>query len=385
MPRRIVGGLLLLRHRARKDEVGGLEVVDRADVGRAAGLDLAGDPQRSLARLEVRSGITHDGRIGATVVQDDGVVPDPGREGVGRAVCDQEHRQHDERVVFGDEETARLQLDDAGLAFGEGGPELPVALGGEAGHRIILFRLLEALLDAGQQRVRRLRLLGPAVAGARLVVVGFDDGLRHLRQAVAVRPVAHHVHLRLHQQHPATGHRVGQLQDRLAVEIVVAGKHAVEQQQIAPQALFLVGVDLVEVGRDDRRRQHRRQPGQDLVDPALLGRQTLEGGHRLGGAHPQGQVDHVAALVDPLERGRPAGRLLDLRLKPDAVEQLPRVVGRRPHPRRPSRHRHLHLAHLHLAHLDLAHHGRTLAARGQRRAQAIQATPAPGGGGQQDA
>ena len=90
--------------RARKNDVGDFEVIDRAVVRGRDGADFLRDAQRGLARFVRRSDVADDRRVNRVAGNDERIITDPcalrAREPT---------RNDDERIRRADEETELLQ------------------------------------------------------------------------------------------------------------------------------------------------------------------------------------------------------------------------------------------------------------------------------------
>ena len=237
------------------------------------------------------------------------------------------HRDDDERVVFGDEEAAALEVLDA--AFQETDPVFQpgFALRGGGAVGEFLCAAGQAFFPAGEHGIGGRGFLRPAIAGVGLVVAGVHDLVGHHRQAVAVRAVGHHVHVRLQEKHrPAAGG--AELQDRLAIIDIVLGEHFIEQMGVAPHPRHLVGVELGIPPGNLGLADQGGQPRQEFGERGIRGLQLR---HGLGGG---GQAElelierGVTRLVHPFARGDAAIFHLDLGLEGDARAQFAHIGHR---------------------------------------------------------
>ena len=204
---------------AGENHITDFQVGHRAVVRQGAGIDLLGHAQGRLADLEGRAAIPDNCRIEFVAVDHHGEVAGFGGE---RVILrgEQRHRQHNERVIPGDQETTTGQIRHPALEKGDAfaQPFLAFRAGGPL--RQFLFPLLDPALPTRDHRIDRRALFEPAVAGEWLVMRRVDYRLRHRRQPVAIRAVGHHIHFRLQEKHPPP---VGgpQVEHRLAVVEVV--------------------------------------------------------------------------------------------------------------------------------------------------------------------
>ena len=92
-----------------KNQVTYLQVGDGGGCkGARLGVDFTAQAQGPLPSFVARPGVSHQGRVQLVSHDDDGIVPE--LRGEGRGLVDDSQRNHDERIVFRDQEAVPLQF-----------------------------------------------------------------------------------------------------------------------------------------------------------------------------------------------------------------------------------------------------------------------------------
>lgn len=307
---------------ARENDVGDFQVALRTAVGGGVGVDGLGQAEGAFAHLVAGAVVATDGRVHFALMHDDGIVADVWGVLVGGGIGTEQKGDDNEGILFSNEAAAGLHFGDLEAELGDGGLQLPVAVGAQAFDGKLLLGLFQPFFPPGEQRVGRGCLFRPGVAGEGLVVVRHKDVLIQRGHAVTVGAIGHHIHLGLDEQGLATGGRVGELQDGLAVEKIVTIKDAVQAGDVALDAVGLVFVELVVKAGDLGRGQHGVETGQELWQLGIDAGEFAEA--LIGLGHTDGELEFglVGLRVFALQAG--VGPLLrdEVRLDGDAVVEV---------------------------------------------------------------
>ena len=114
---------------------------------------------------------------------------------------------------------------------------------------------------------------------------------------------------------------MAQLEHRLAIIKIVAGKELIEPDEVLPQVLQLRLVKVLEEGRDRIRREHRRQAGQHSRQFRVHFGEFLDGLVRRGNPRPQFQIEDITLGIGAFVGGRAAGNRIDRRVDGDPTKE----------------------------------------------------------------
>lgn len=291
---------------AGENEVADLQIVRTANVGRSPRIDRFGHEERGFAHFVAGAVIAADGRVEFAFVNDDGVVAEPRGVRVAIFMAAEEQRDDDEGVFFRDEEAAGLHIGDLQFQFANQGLQFAVSRGGEAFDGVFGLRFLQTGLPFRDERIGCGGLLGPAVAGAGLVVIAEVNVLIERGHAVAVAAIGHDIHLRLNEERAALRGRVCELEDGLAVVVVVLVEDLVEAREVVLHAGGLALVKLVEEAADLRRRQHRFEAWEQLRQVRIDAREIWQRLIGLGNADGELKARDVSLRIEFLQAGKGA-------------------------------------------------------------------------------
>lgn len=176
-----------------EDQVADYQVGNGAAVRPRLGVDFTAQAQGAFPRLVARSGVSHQGRVQLVPHDDDGVIPE--LRGKGRGLVDHSQRDHDERIVFRDQETVPLQFFNDPFRVVYLAAQGRFFRGGGFFQRLLVGS--QPLLPGLEEGIGLVRALLPAVGSAGLVEGAFQDFIRHGGQAVPVRTVGNNIHFTL--------------------------------------------------------------------------------------------------------------------------------------------------------------------------------------------
>ena len=200
--------------RSWKNDVTHLQIAHRPIVGSCKRIKLFCDAQRRLADFVVGTDVSDDDWIDRIAENDERVIADFNRIGT----TDKRARHHDERIGGADQETKLFQRADFRAQFRDCVPQVAFALRCGTCLRVLVFSALQSLFGPREIRVRRIRFLFPAITGGWLEIRRRPGAGR---EAIGIRAVGVHIHLRLKKKRLSMSFGMLKLQNGLAIEKVM--------------------------------------------------------------------------------------------------------------------------------------------------------------------